>query len=84
MCIRDSSYTNLLNMLDLAGMELRSKNRGEEDPVIIAGGPCAYNPEPLAEFVDAFLIGDGEELLEKVCLARKGCGSKREFLERCV
>lgn len=76
------SYTNLLNMLDLAGMELRSKNRGEEDPVIIAGGPCAYNPEPLAEFVDAFLIGDGEELLEKVCLARKGCGSKREFLEK--
>ena len=54
------SYTNLLNMLDLAGMELRSKNRGEEDPVIIAGGPCAYNPEPLAEFVDAFLVGDGE------------------------
>ena len=76
------SYTNVLNMLDLAGIPLHSDERSEDFPVIIAGGPCAYNPEPLADFIDAFLIGDGEELLEKVCLAKRGCSSKREFFEK--
>ena len=76
------SYTNLLNMLDLGGIPLKSADRGDEYPVIIAGGPCAYNPEPLADFVDAFLIGDGEELLEKVCLAKKDCETKDEFLKK--
>ncbi len=76
------SYTNVLNMLDLADIPLHSDERSEDFPVIIAGGPCAYNPEPLADFIDAFLIGDGEELLEKVCMAKKGCSSKREFLEK--
>ncbi|MBQ3520428.1 MAG: B12-binding domain-containing radical SAM protein, partial [Firmicutes bacterium] len=56
------SYTNVLNMLQLGNIPLRSCDRGEEHPVIIAGGPCAYNPEPLADFIDVFLIGDGEEL----------------------
>ncbi len=76
------SYTNVLNMLDLGGIPLRSKDRGEDDPVIIAGGPCAFNPEPLADFIDVFLIGDGEELLEQVCLAKKDCGSKEEYLKK--
>ncbi len=76
------SYTNLLNMLELGNIPLRSSDRGEEDPVIIAGGPCAYNPEPLADFVDVFLIGDGEELLEQICLAKIGCETKEEYLKK--
>ena len=76
------SYTNLLNMLQLGNIPLRSRDRGEEYPIIIAGGPCAYNPEPLADFIDAFLIGDGEELLEQVCLAKKETSSKEEFLKK--
>lgn len=75
------SYTNVLNMLNLGGIPLYSRDRDDDFPVIIAGGPCAYNPEPLAEFIDVFLIGDGEELLEKVCLIRKDSSSKKEFLE---
>lgn len=54
-------YTNILSMLDLSGIPLRSTARGEDDPLIIAGGPGVYNPEPLADFFDLFLIGDGEE-----------------------
>ena len=71
----EMSYTNVLNMLDLAGLPVRRSDRleaaarGEHMPVILAGGPCAFNPEPLADFIDVFLIGDGEELLEKVCEA---------------
>ena len=57
------SYTNILNMLNLAGIELYSKDRHDREPLIIAGGPCAYNPEPIAEFVDMFFIGEAEELL---------------------
>lgn len=75
------SYTNVLNMLDLGGIPLKSRERGEEDPIVIAGGPCAFNPEPLADFIDAFLIGDGEELLERVCLAKKACTGKEDFLK---
>lgn len=76
------SYTNVLNMLQLGNIPLKSCDRGEEYPVIIAGGPCAYNPEPLADFIDVFLIGDGEELLEQVCLAKKDTSSKEEFLKK--
>ena len=71
----EMSFSNILNMLDLGGIPLRAEERmagdpeGKKWPVVIAGGPCAYNPEPLAPFIDAFLIGDGEELLEQVCLA---------------
>ncbi len=59
------SYTNVLNMLDLAHIPLRSKDRGDalDEPVIIAGGPCVCNPEPLADFIDAFQIGEGEEMM---------------------
>lgn len=76
------SYTNVLNILELSGMPLHSADRGEEFPVIVAGGPCAYNPEPLADFIDLFMIGDGEELLEQVCLLKIECDSKKEFLQR--
>src|SRR5437867_10283057 len=54
-------YTNVLNCIDQAGVPVRSAARGPEHPLVIAGGHCAFNPEPLADFVDAFVIGDGEE-----------------------
>lgn len=57
------SYTNILNMMDLAGIPLLASERGEDMPLIIAGGPCAFNPEPLAEYIDCFFIGEGEEAL---------------------
>ncbi|MBQ8396775.1 MAG: TIGR03960 family B12-binding radical SAM protein [Clostridia bacterium] len=56
-------YTNVLMMLDLAGIPLTSAERGEEDPIVIGGGPCAYNAEPVADFFDVFSIGEGEEAL---------------------
>lgn len=56
-------YTNVLNMLDLAGIPLRQAERGPGDPLVIAGGPCAYNAEPLADFLDLFVLGDGEEAI---------------------
>jgi radical SAM family uncharacterized protein/radical SAM-linked protein len=60
-------YTNILNMLDLAGIPVRTCERKENDPIVIAGGPCVANPEPLAEFIDAFAIGDGEETIVAMC-----------------
>jgi radical SAM family uncharacterized protein/radical SAM-linked protein len=60
------SYTNILNMLDLGGIPIRSADRKDRDPIIIAGGPCAVNPIPLAPFIDAFVIGDGEEIIEEI------------------
>lgn len=57
----EMSYTNILNILDLSQIPLRAEERDENYPLIIAGGPCAYNPEPLAEFIDLFLMGEGEE-----------------------
>ncbi|KJR46670.1 Fe-S oxidoreductase [Desulfosporosinus sp. I2] len=62
----EMSFTNILNMLDLAGIPMRAEDRGPEDPWIIAGGPCAYNPEPLVGFIDFFLIGESEEQLPEV------------------
>ncbi|MFQ5861582.1 MAG: TIGR03960 family B12-binding radical SAM protein [Candidatus Brocadiales bacterium] len=59
----EMSYTNVLNMLDLAGVPLLGEERGEEDPLVIAGGPGALSPEPLADFIDIFLLGDGEETI---------------------
>ena len=63
----EMSYTNVLNMLDLAGIPLRSAERGEDFPIVIGGGPCAYNPEPVADFFDLFNIGEGEEMLPELC-----------------
>ena len=62
----EMSYTNVLNMLDLAKIPLRTKDRGEHDPLIIGGGPCAYNPEPVADFFDLFNIGEGEDMLPAI------------------
>ncbi len=56
------SYTNVLNMLDLAGLEVKAENRAESDPIVVAGGPCVCNPEPLAPFFDLFILGEGEEV----------------------
>ncbi len=60
-------YTNVLTMLDLSGIPLRGDERTLDHPLVIAGGPCAFNPEPMAAFVDLFVIGDGEEVLPRVC-----------------
>ncbi|MCI8871188.1 MAG: TIGR03960 family B12-binding radical SAM protein [Lawsonibacter sp.] len=80
----EMSYSNVLNMLDLAGLPLRSEERRELTPLVAAGGTCAYNPEPLAPFVDFFVLGEGEEVtLEYIELyrqAREECWSKEEFL----
>lgn len=75
------SFTNVINMLDLGGLSIFADQRGEEDPVVLAGGPCAYNPEPLADIIDAFLIGDGEALLPEVVKRRKDGQTKEEYLK---
>lgn len=81
----EMSYTNILNMIDLAGMPIRAAERGNGMPFVVCGGPCAVNPEPLAPFVDAFLIGDGEESLPEMLalhLAWKKAGGDRESFLR--
>ena len=79
------SYTNILNILDLSNIPLRSKDREKGYPLIIAGGPCAFNPEPLADFIDCFLIGDGEDAIVEIMKIYKewksGHGTKDELLE---
>ena len=81
-------YTNILQILDLSQMPLRAKDRGEEYPIVMGGGPCTYNPEPLAEFFDIFYIGEGEtvfdELLDAYKAYKKAGRSKKEFLERAA
>lgn len=62
----EMSYTNILNMLDMSGIPLRASERGENDPIIMAGGPCAYNPEPLSGIIDFFELGEGEEMMNDV------------------
>ena len=59
-------YTNVLNCIDLAGVAVRAEHRRPEDPLIAAGGHCTFNPEPLADFVDLFVIGDGEEVVSEI------------------
>ncbi len=59
-------YTNVLNLLDLAGLPVRSADRRPAQPLVLAGGHCAFNPEPLADFVDAFVLGDGEEVVGEI------------------
>ena len=61
------SYPTVLKMLDMAGIPYKNSDRNENDPIIIAGGPCAYNPLPLADFVDVFVIGDGEDSIVEIC-----------------
>lgn len=62
----EMTYSNILTMLDLAGIPLESRNRSEGDPLILGGGPCTCNPEPLADFFDAFVIGEGEEVIGEI------------------
>jgi radical SAM family uncharacterized protein len=78
-------YTNLLNCIDLAGVPVRAEERRDDAPLVVAGGHCAYNPEPLADFVDAFVIGDGEEVvgeLNAVIARNHEQGVARESLLR--
>src|SRR5688572_11506988 len=80
------TYTNILTMLDLGGVPLRSANRSDDDPLVIAGGPVATHAEPMAMFIDAFVVGDGEEAATEVALSwvrdkRRGLG-REERLER--
>jgi radical SAM family uncharacterized protein/radical SAM-linked protein len=75
------SYTNVLNMLDLARIPIRREDRREEDPLIIAGGPCAFNPDPMSLFIDAFAIGEGEEIITEITatvMSGRKKGLKRE------
>ncbi|WP_297712463.1 TIGR03960 family B12-binding radical SAM protein [Clostridium sp.] len=81
----EMSYTNILNMLHMSGIPIRASERGEDEPIIMAGGPCAYNPEPLYDIVDFFEIGEGEEMMNDVLevYARhkaNGKVNKKEFL----
>ena len=84
----EMAYTNVLNMLDLAHIPLHSDQRGEDDPIIVAGGTCVYNGEPLADFIDIFSLGEGEDVtLEMIDLYRKGkqAGwSRAEFLQNAA
>ncbi len=76
-------YTNFVNMLDLAGLPLLSRERDESHPLIVAGGPCAYNPEPVADFADIFSVGEGEESLvelTELCRRYKKEGKSRKEL----
>lgn len=79
------SYATVLRMLGLARIPLRARDRDGTMPLLIAGGPCTYNPEPVADFFDAFVIGDGEEVLLEICRTflswRQKHGSKPELLE---
>lgn len=78
------SYTNVLNMLDLAGLPLRAADRKDLSPIVCAGGPCACNPEPLCDFIDLFFLGDGErvdlEVMDLYKEYKKEGKSKAEFL----
>ena len=77
-------YTNVLQLLDLSGIPLKTEERGEEDPLVIGGGACAYNPEPLAPFFDMFYIGEGEISYDALFDAYKENkaegGSREDFL----
>lgn len=80
------SYTSVLNMLDLGNIPLKSAERGLNDPLVIAGGPCTVNPLPMAPFIDAFLIGDGEEAVKEIVQAvylwkSEGDGKRESLLK---
>lgn len=72
------SYSNILNMLELGGVPRRREQRGEDDPLVVVGGPCAFNPEPLADFIDCAVIGDGEEAVVELCAAVRASRTARE------
>ncbi|MFQ9978035.1 TIGR03960 family B12-binding radical SAM protein [Clostridium cadaveris] len=80
----EMSYTNILNMLNMSGITIRASERGEDEPIVMAGGPCAYNPEPLHDVIDFFELGEGEEVMNDVLDVYKEFKeqkkSKKEFL----
>src|SRR6266852_4478076 len=80
------NYSNIVNMLDLAGLPVWQRDRRESDPIVLGGGPCTANPEPIADFFDAFLIGDAEEALPRVLdvmgEGRRAKSERRELLAR--
>lgn len=85
----EMSYTNVLNMLDLGRIPLWARERGEEDPLVIGGGPCSYNPEPVADFFDLFNIGEGEDLLPEIVelyitMKNEGHYTRADFLHRAA
>ena len=84
----EMSYSNILNMLDLAGIPMRSADRTGLEHIVFAGGVCAYNPEPLADFVDLFAIGEGEEITVEVLSlydrAKAECWTKERFLQEAA
>jgi radical SAM superfamily enzyme YgiQ (UPF0313 family) len=84
----EMSYTNIVNMLDLAGVPILSSERTEDHPFVCAGGPCAYNPEPLADIIDFFMMGEGEEIINEVmdvyAAWKKEGKSRDEFLNSIV
>lgn len=81
-------YTNILNMLDLAGISLLAKDRGEDDPIVVSGGPCVYNAEPVADFFDVFFIGESEEAIGEMADIVKAWkkegkpGGRKEIIRR--
>ncbi|KNF09444.1 Fe-S oxidoreductase [Gottschalkia purinilytica] len=81
----EMSYTNIINMIHLGNIPILSKDRTDKDPFVIAGGPCAYNPEPLADIIDFFVIGEGEEvnieILKLYKEFKKANKSRSEYLE---
>lgn len=81
-------YTNILQVLDLSGIALKSEDRSDTDPLVIGGGPCAYNPEPIADFFDLFYIGEGEiqyrPLFDLYKECKKNGESRRSFLEKAA
>ncbi len=82
----EMSFPTILDMMSLAGIPLKREDRTDSDPLIVAGGPCAFNPEPLADFFDLFMIGDGEEVLPFVLQeyekAKQNHESKEDYLKR--
>ena len=81
-------YTNILQVLDLSGIPLLSKDRTEDDPIVIGGGPCTYNPEPIADFFDIFYIGEGEteyyHLIDLYQENKKNGGSRWDYLAKAA
>lgn len=84
----EMSYTNVLNMLDLGNIPIRSKDRTNDMPLVIAGGPCVYNPEPLYEIIDLFTVGEAEELLPELLnlyeQEKKNGFNRLNFLEKAA
>ncbi|MDP2981645.1 MAG: B12-binding domain-containing radical SAM protein, partial [Candidatus Omnitrophota bacterium] len=74
----EMNYPDILNVLDLGGVPLHRRERGDSDPIVIAGGPCAFNPEPLADFIDAFVIGEAEEVILDIAKIVRAAKSREQ------